>query len=367
MPDMFMDVDVYINSIPFNFLPLIDDTDFKSIETGIVWNQAGMDVVWNFVTTAGVQTQTPVILTASGNYTLIHRGKGMYVTNIPSSGDTINNDTEGFGWFTGVCDGVYPWRSPVVCFRATGLNNKLIDDVYSDTRGLTGTSVPDAVAGTAGGLPLSASGLDLDDILADTNELQSDLTNGGRLDTILDELTVQGDANETKLNTVIADTNELQGDLTNGGRVDLILDELTTQGDANETKLDTVVADTNELQTDITNGGRLDLILDELTVQSDTNETKLDTINTNIGNLVVKRNVAIANYMFPMDDIGLTVTAERIIDSGDFESCANSVSEKSDKVYSINLADSDLNGESIMLKFSAPGVETRFITILTIP
>jgi len=40
-----------------------------------------------------------------------------------------------------------------------------------------------------------------------------------------------------------ADTNELQGDWANGGRLDLIIDELTTQGDTNEGKIDTI--DTN--------------------------------------------------------------------------------------------------------------------------
>lgn len=172
---------------------------------------------------------------------------------------------------------------------------------------------------------------DLDAVLADTNELQTDWTDGGRLDLILDELTTQGDTNETKLDTIddfldtevadiLADTNELQVDWTNGGRLDLIIDELTTQGDTNEGKIDTIdgfhdvpsqdsvdnaqardvignktdtvggdsvvalakqiVADTGELQTDWVNGGRLDLIVDELTTQGDTNEGKIDTIDT---------------------------------------------------------------------------------------
>ena len=47
---------------------------------------------------------------------------------------------------------------------------------------------------------------------------------------------------------IVADTNELQGDWANNGRLDLLLD--------------TIVADTNELQTDWANGGRLDLLLD---------------------------------------------------------------------------------------------------------
>jgi len=42
----------------------------------------------------------------------------------------------------------------------------------------------------------------VDNILVDTGELQTDWVNGGRLDLILDELTVQGDTNEALLTTV---------------------------------------------------------------------------------------------------------------------------------------------------------------------
>lgn len=61
----------------------------------------------------------------------------------------------------------------------------------------------------------------IDAVVADTNELQTDLTNGGRLDLLID--------------AILADTNELQTDLTDGGRLDLLIDA--------------IVADTNELQT----------------------------------------------------------------------------------------------------------------------
>ena len=50
----------------------------------------------------------------------------------------------------------------------------------------------------------------LADVLADTNELQTDWANGGRLDLIID--------------ATLAATNELQTDWANGGRLDLIID-----------------------------------------------------------------------------------------------------------------------------------------------
>lgn len=165
MPDIWFDVDTALSEVPINILPLLDDTDFKTREVALTYNQAGLDLVWNFVTTAGAMTQTAVTPTdTAGAYDWVHQGDGMYTIEIPASGGaTINNDTEGFGWFTGFATGVLPWRGPVIGFRAVGINNVLIDSAYSATRGLAGTALPDAAADAAGGLPISdAGGLDLD-------------------------------------------------------------------------------------------------------------------------------------------------------------------------------------------------------------
>jgi hypothetical protein len=76
----------------------------------------------------------------------------------------------------------------------------------------------------------------VNDIETDTNELQTDLTNGGRLDLLID--------------AILADTGELQTDWANGGRLDLLIDA--------------ILADTGELQTDWVDGGRLDLLIDAI-------------------------------------------------------------------------------------------------------
>ncbi|KKL24151.1 hypothetical protein LCGC14_2418210, partial [marine sediment metagenome] len=115
MPEMWMDVDVALAEVPVNILPLIDDTDFKAREVSIAYNAAGMDLVWNFVTTAGAFTQTAVTPTTAGVYDWTHQGDGMYTIEIPASaGGSINNDAEGFGWFSGFVTGVLPWRGPVI-------------------------------------------------------------------------------------------------------------------------------------------------------------------------------------------------------------------------------------------------------------
>ncbi len=153
MPDLYMDVDTALSEVPVNLMPLLDDTDFKTRETAIAYNAAGMDLVWNFVTTGGAFTQTAVTPTTGGTYDWTHQGDGIYTIEIPASGGaSINNDTEGFGWFTGLVTGVLPWRGPTIGFRAAGLNDALIDGAYSTTRGLAGTALPNAAAEAAGGL-----------------------------------------------------------------------------------------------------------------------------------------------------------------------------------------------------------------------
>lgn len=122
-----IDVDAAV-TVPVNIMPLIDDTDFITRETGVAYNQAGMDLVWNFITSAGVITQTAITPTTGGDYDWTHVGDGMYKIEIPASGGaSINNDSEGTGYFTGICTGVLAWRSPDIVFRAAALNDALID------------------------------------------------------------------------------------------------------------------------------------------------------------------------------------------------------------------------------------------------
>lgn len=164
MPDLWMDVDTALSEVPVNLTPLIDDTDFKTVKDALAYNAAGMDLRWNFVTTGGAYTSTAVTPTTGGAYDWAHQGDGMYSIEIPASGGaSINNDTEGFGWFTGKATGVLPWRGPLIGFRDAEINNALIDSAWSTTRGLAGTALPAAAADTAGGLPISdAGGLDMD-------------------------------------------------------------------------------------------------------------------------------------------------------------------------------------------------------------
>lgn len=87
-----------------------------------------------------------------------------------------------------------------------------------------------------------------------------------------------------------------------------------------------------------------------------------------------KTNTAVSNFTFPMYDVttgalreGLTVTAQRRIDSGAVAACANAVTEVSDGLYTIDLAASDLNGDFITLLFEAVSAKPLVIPIATEP
>lgn len=142
----YIDVDTAVE-VRVNLMPLLDSTDFVSIEDSIVYDAAGMDLVWNFQTTAGVTTKTAVTpTTGGGDYDWGNLGDGMYKIGIPASGGaSINNNAEGYGWFTGVCNGVLAWRSPEYGFRAASTNDALIDATLVDEDDL-GILIEDTVA-----------------------------------------------------------------------------------------------------------------------------------------------------------------------------------------------------------------------------
>jgi hypothetical protein len=128
--DLWFDVDTAISEAPVTLMPLVASADGNTIDDDVNYDVAGLDLVWNFVTTAGAYAQTAVTPTdTGGNYDWVEQGNGMFTIEIPASGGaTINNDTEGFGWFTGTATGILPWRGPIIGFRAAVKNNLEVDD-----------------------------------------------------------------------------------------------------------------------------------------------------------------------------------------------------------------------------------------------
>lgn len=115
MPDLSLEVDLAVTT-PVNVMPLVDSTDFITVEDAIAFNAAGMDLRWNFITAAGVQTSTPVVPTTGGVHDWNGLGDGIYTMELPATGGTVNNDAEGFGWWSGKITGVLPFRGPMIEF-----------------------------------------------------------------------------------------------------------------------------------------------------------------------------------------------------------------------------------------------------------
>jgi len=181
------------------------------------------------------------------------------------------------------------------------------------TGGLTQQNIRDAMklAPSGGGGASGSIDTHLDTIEADTAELQGNqgdwATATGFSTHTAANVRTEMDSNSTQLANIVADTDELQADLANGGRLDLIFDALTANvatvnGVVDDILLDTaeigsagvgltalatqasvnvvdgivgdILADTAELQTDWVDGGRLDSIIDA--ILADTDELQAD-------------------------------------------------------------------------------------------
>lgn len=286
MPDLIMTVDTALGEVPVNLLPLLDDTDFKSRETTVAFNAAGLDLVWNFVSVDGAFTQTAVTPTSGGAYDWTHQGDGMYTIEIPDTGGaSINNNALGFGWFTGVATGVLPWRGPTIQFSPANVVNSLVAgtdklQVHADeiTNGLitaaaiaTGAIDADAIADNA----IDAGALAADCITAAkiaTGAIDADAIADNAIDAgaiAANAITSAKIATDAIGSAQLAATavTEIQSGLATAS-------DLATVAGYLDTEIAAILADTNELQTDWANGGRLDLILDARASQ-----TSVDTID----------------------------------------------------------------------------------------
>lgn len=189
MADICFDVDTALAEVAVNKVPIVDAATAATIKTDLAYNAAGMALFWHFVTPAGAHTVTAVTPTTAGVHDWAAQStSGIYTLEIPASGGTINNDAEGFGWFTGFATGYLPWSSPVYCFRAAALNDALIEG--GNLLDVNVTHVADT-AQTAGDLAALVTTADaaIDANQADLTDIQSRLPAalvGGRIDATVD-------------------------------------------------------------------------------------------------------------------------------------------------------------------------------------
>jgi len=307
MPDFWMDVDTALSEVPVNIFPLTDDTDFKSREESVTYDQAGMDLVWNFVTTAGALTQTAVTPTTAGDYDWTNQGNAMYTIEITASGGaSINNDTEGFGWFVGFATGVLPWRGPTIGLRAAALNNALIDggdvlDVNLTEMGGSSQSATDLKDFADAGYD-PASNKVQGVVLVDTTTTNTDVRGTDGANTVVPMTAALSQTEHDATQSTLAGLNDVAAtDIVSAGaittlagavvNVDLV-DTTTTNTDVRgtdnaateakqdiiDTNVDSVLTDTNELQAVLSAG------IDAET-QNDTLIERLKIINATVESL----------------------------------------------------------------------------------
>src|SRR3990172_4125781 len=273
MPDIWVDVDTAV-IVPVNILPLLDDTDFVSIETAIVYNQAGLALTWNFVTAAGVVTGNAITPTTGGAFDWSEplADVGLYAIELPASGQAAgtNNDREGVGWFTGVATGVLPWRGPTIGFRRAALNDLFMDG------GTASTNLEDFFDGTGyagGAAKLTVNTVQVNGTSQTAGDIPALVTT---VDTVVDAILVDtGTTLETDLDAIIAAV------ITNAAGVDIAADIiavkadtaaiLTDTGTTLEADLDAIIAAV------ITNAAGVDIAADIIAVKADTAAVLADT------------------------------------------------------------------------------------------
>jgi hypothetical protein len=119
MADIMMVVDTAV-VVPVNIAPIVDASTGATFQA-VAYNAAGMDLRWNFVTPAGVVTCTAVTPTTAGVHDWTDNGDGMCSMEIPASGGTVSNDTEGFGWWSGKVTASLPFRGPIIQFSPANI------------------------------------------------------------------------------------------------------------------------------------------------------------------------------------------------------------------------------------------------------
>jgi len=248
---------------------------------------------------AAIKTETdkiPTLLTESQSHPTLAEIEAGDIATILADTNELQTDLVDGGRLDLLIDAIKAKTDTVVWTEIAALENKIkaapsVDSILFKSGGAVcpaSKSIWDALGD--GTDDLNTIDANIDAVLADTGELQTDWADGGRLDLLIDAIKAKTDnipaspATEAKQDTIIgyidsevadilADTGELQTDWVDGGRLDLLIDA--------------ILADTGELQTDWADGGRLDLLIDAIKAVTDNlpDSGALSTIDTNIDDI----------------------------------------------------------------------------------
>jgi len=241
------------------------------------------------------------VTSASGGLALWYQKEGAAKVELTESDLSALTDAHSDGGMLHIDDGYYRVDIPDAAFTGAdsvliggavtgmiviGTELQIVEYDPNDSVRLGLTALPNAAADAAGGLPISdAGGLDLDTQLANA------------VPTVA-AIRTEMDSNSTQLAAIVADTNELQTDWVNGGRLDLIIDAIKAVTDllpdagaltslataANLATVDTVV---DGIQADLSNAtdglGALKTLIDNVQTKANAIEVDTQDLQTQIG------------------------------------------------------------------------------------
>ena len=256
---------------------IVDSTN-GTPELSVEHNTTGMDMAYRREGAASVaitEVALAALTTAHTDGGIEHIGDGYYRVDVPDAA------------FATGADHVLI-HGTVTDMVVIGELLQLVDVNFEDGVRMGITALPNAAADAAGGLAISdAGGLDLDAILADTNELQGDDVPGliATLDAVVDTVKVDTAA-------ILVDTSTtIPGTITTiDGNVDAILVDTgtTIPGTIStiDTNVDSILVDTGTtLQAEldaiqaavITNAAGVDIAADIIAMKADTAAILIDT------------------------------------------------------------------------------------------
>ena len=212
-------------------------------------------------------------------------------------------------------------------------------------------------------------------IVADTNELQTDDVPG--LISALNNIST-ADVNAQ------CDLSLADYDAPTKAEMDSAFSTTDAKIDAVDDYIDTEIAAIKTVTDAIPDSGSMSSIatasalttvsgkIDTIDTVVDSNATKLDTLVADSPGRPAK-GVALAGFPFLLvassDHVtgktGATVTATRSLDGAAFAATANSATEVGSGIYKIDLASTDLDADTVVLKFTATDADTRYVTIVT--
>jgi hypothetical protein len=279
--------------------------------------------------------------------------------------------------------------------------NKVQGVVLVDTTTTNTDMVSEPPTAAAIRSEIDSNSTQLTAIVGDTNELQTDLTDGGRLDALIDAIKVvtdnlpdSGALNDlatlaARLTAARAGYLDELGAANIPGDIDTLLTRVTASvalasvlgalddaaADGDPTNADTVVQYLKQIINILVGTAGIVAFPEAADPANGVSLAEvIRRISSYVSTLGVVKNQAWSNFTFQMVDetdgltpeTGKTVTAQRSLDAGALASASGSVTEMSNGLYQFDALAADTNGDLVTWRFSATGCLDAVVTFKTI-